>query len=586
LEIRINPLPIAAAARTLDWACLAEQAEVAEWMTDEQHARRALAATFRWIDGASATLGHAVAEEFRAPELFFALLDDLNDRDWAILRSRLADESLEVSAARFSISRERVRQIESYVDRRVGRRLCAELRKGHPAAIGLGAHLGRLALTVTDAASKEQGKLLIEDRQDWIRKALPPDEALIMGAVERSLETLAPEDQSLLDHLSRVGQPLAGGRTTLPLTDADIERLRTTLDALAGPDRCAPLSQVAELLGIPAAEAALLALLADIKVEGGLAFVGAFQIADLRRARAAEILRSAGRAMHYAEILMAGFDPPMPPGWNGTNLVQAMRGEPDRFMTDDLGLWSLSGHATQEHSDLRPECPPLPPAPAVEGLRMRICAADRISGDGSLLGNLDPTEPGFVAKAAGRVADRLDAFPEGQRSVAEVLAHPDDHRLLRGWLAAPCDDPEAFDAELSDEAALGLVLACATLAVWREPRLARRGGWVALNFACGPEMRRKLFYEKGLSPQRLTTGALVRAAWRYGLRHAFDFRGDVWAAALGLQAGLDRHSLSRLSAWLDGDEVAPEAVRCPSAEHSGRFEAFANGGFGASGLAV
>jgi len=144
------------------------------------------------------------------------ILDDLNDRDWAILRSRLADESLEVSAARFSISRERVRQIESYVDRRVGRRLCAELRKGHPAAIGLGAHLGRLALTVTDAASKEQGKLLIEDRQDWIRKALPPDEALIMGAVERSLETLAPEDQSLLDHLSRVGQPLAGGRTTLP----------------------------------------------------------------------------------------------------------------------------------------------------------------------------------------------------------------------------------------------------------------------------------------------------------------------------------------------------------------------------------
>jgi len=77
LEIRINPLPIAAAARTLDWACLAEQAEVAEWMTDEQHARRALAATFRWIDGASATLGHAVAEEFRAPELFFALLDEV-----------------------------------------------------------------------------------------------------------------------------------------------------------------------------------------------------------------------------------------------------------------------------------------------------------------------------------------------------------------------------------------------------------------------------------------------------------------------------------------------------------------------------
>lgn len=560
-EVRVNPLPVQAPERTFDWFCAADQAELAAWAAGDPHARRAITAISQWVRGTASSLVDAFAEEFDAPKLFFALLDDLDERDWEILRRRIAGETLEACGARFGVSRARVGQIEDKVDRRVGGRLCAELRKGQPAATALQVHLRQLAFAVTEAASNAEGTLRPEDRLDWIRKALPPEEAIILGAVERSLYACPREDRPLLDYLSSVGQPLAGGRTTLRWTDADVERVRATLNDVSGPNRFAPLDRVAEALGISSEDTAILAALADIKVEDGLAFVAGFRVADLRRARAAEILRSAGRAMHYAEILVAGLVPPIPPAWNAHTVVHAMRGEPDRFETDELGLWCLKGHAPQGLDDVRPECPRTPPVAPPDELRRRIADARGRSRGGALLDGLDPTRHGFVAEVARRVAERLSVFPEGQRSVAEVLQHPEDHSLLRAWLAAPRPEPDAFAAELSDEAALGLVLSAAALAVWRKPRAARFGGWAALKSACSPEMRRALFYEKGLIQQRLTSSALVRAVVRYGLRHAFDFQCDAWATVLGLQTGFDRHSLVRILNWIDGDDVTPEAVR-------------------------
>lgn len=578
-EIRLNPIPARAPARSLEWANFAPQAEIDAWVAGDADACRALRAAFRWMDGQTASLPEAVSDEFEVADLFAALLHDLDGRDWEILRRRLEGETYEEIAAVFRLSRERVRQLLERIDRRVGGRLTAELGNRHPAATALAVHVRRLAWTVVDTASRAEGRLRPKDQERWVRRALGPEDALVLGAIQRSLELLGEEARTALGHLSRAGHPLADGRTTLRWTDADIARLRATLDRIAGERRSVHLAELAEVLGIAQVEAALLARLGGLEVEEGAVAAAGFKMADLRRARAEEILRTSGRALHYAEILLAGLQPPTASDWNGPNLIRAMSEEPGRFANDGEGLWCLASRAQDGLVDLRPACPAPPGALAVEGLVQAHGNAAAAAPGTPALDGLDPEAPRFVVEVAGRVADRLARIPPGQRSVAESLRHPEDLALLRRWLDMPCLDGEttakAFQDQFADEAALGLALACAALAAWRTPRTGRQTGWIAFRAACGADMRKALFLGKGTLLQRRTTSALVHAVSRYGLRHAFDFRCNPWSTLLGLQAGFAAGSLRRIPAWLDRRHQAPDAVgllAAPGRNHSGAFE--------------
>ncbi|PWS37129.1 hypothetical protein DFH01_09685 [Falsiroseomonas bella] len=571
-DIRINPLPATAEPRTLEWVGLAEQEDVSAWVASDPEARRSLQALLHWLDGGSPSFGHAIAEVFGAHELFRGLLHDLEERDWSIVSKRLAGETLEDVSLAVDVSRERVRQLLDKIDQRITSRLFSARAMGHPAALALDVHLRRMAVEVTEAASRAEGRLLDRDRPDWIRKALPPDEALVLGAVTRG---------PFREYLSEVGQPLADGRTTLALSDADLERVRSTLQHVAGERQMAPLSQLASEVGLPESEVRLLADLGGMERDGDAVLVPGVRVADMRRARAAEILRNAGRAMHSAEILLAGLGHLRPPGWNSANLVRSMSDEPDRFSNDGLGLWCLAGETPTGLADLRGECPSPTWAIPADELRQRIrqAATDCPAAcHAPMLGGLDPALPQFPQQVAARVADRLaDILPPGQRSVREKLGHPDDLTLLQHWLMAEREGAEApgdrLEGLLVDEAAFGLTFLSAAVAALQAPRRQRSDGWVAVRTACCPSMRRALF--SGFALQRRITSALVHAAGRYGLRHAFDVRSDAWLTLLELQAGLTRGSLHGVPAWLDGSLAAPDAVGLLTTPGRNQSESFA-----------
>lgn len=568
--------------RSILWTVEVPQPEFDDWRRTTSHAEPALRAIGSWLLASGKSLGAAYAAEFTAEALMDVFLARFEGRQKQLLLARADGRTLQELADEQGVTRERIRQIST----KTLRTLAADLARARgvfmPAAQALAHHAEALAGRVLTAASNAESNLRSGTERRWSRRALPLRDARVLLILHEAATEMSPEEVAAFDPLSRIGRPLAGGRTSLPWSDDDVARLRDAFASACGERRFTFLSNVVREAALPETAAWELAPLAGLSIHGPAVLDANWKIADLRGAFAASVLAEAGRPLHQAEIFMAGLGEVAFPEWSYRGLIQALQAAPEAFRSDGGSLWALQdspGDGT-DVLDLRPECP-----------RMRAAPEESVPTSmprHHLLEGIDPASPAFAAEAADRIGAALRRLPGGgPRSLAEVVSDPADLDTLLAWLRAPW--PQGDDI---NEAPSGLCLLAASVAAARRTATEGWGTWETLRNACGTDARRALFNAQD-APEHRTFSAILRAVATYRLRHALDHRGDPWVTLLRLQWGFRRADLASLPHWLRDTEEPPPAIRHLAADpESGMAElwsvlkATASGRDGAEALAA
>ncbi|MDJ0391152.1 sigma factor-like helix-turn-helix DNA-binding protein [Roseomonas sp. E05] len=536
--------------RSILWTVEVPQPEFDDWRRTTPHAEPALRAIGRWLLDGGKSLGAAYAAEFTAEALMDVFLARFEGRQKQLLLARADGRTLQELADKQGVTRERIRQIST----KTLRILAADLARAQgvfmPAVQALAHHAEALAGRVLTAASEAESILRSGTERRWICRALPPSEARVLLILDDAAAEMPPEEAAAFDPLSRIGRPLAGGRTSLPWSDDDIARLRDAFASACGERRFSSLSDVAHEAALPEAAVRDLAALAGLSIHGPAVLDSNWKAADLRGAFAASVLAKAGRPLHQAEIFMAGLGDTAFPEWSYRGLIQALQAAPEAFRSDGSSLWALREglEGGADVVDLRPDCP-----------RMRAGPDARtppFSPRQRLLAGLDPAGPAFVAEAAARIGAALRHLPgDGPRSLAEVVGDPADLDTLLAWLHAPWPQGGSIDS-----APVGLCLLAASVAATRRTATEGWGTWETLRNACGMDARRALFNTQD-APEHRTLSAILRAVATHRLRHALDHQGDPWVTLLRLQWGFRRADLASLPHWLRDNEEPPPAIR-------------------------
>jgi len=302
LMIRVDPIPHHGAGRDLHWLCFGPQEEIDAWRYSNMHAELALRAVAGWLEGLFLTFGGALAASFPLPILQGTLLETLEPQPRRILAARVAGATLEELASAEQLSRERIRQIESGAAETLAFKIVVLRAVHHPLTLALFVHAKRLAETVLEQASQVDGNLTDMTKRAWIRRVLAGPEAEAMLLLLRLSEEVDADLQPTFDPLRMIGRPLAGGRTSLPWRDEDIEALTAGFaQTIAGrARRWAALDQVCQAARLPKEAALRLAPLARLSVRGDWIFEGRLRPGDSRREALFGILADADRAMHEA----------------------------------------------------------------------------------------------------------------------------------------------------------------------------------------------------------------------------------------------------------------------------------------------
>lgn len=577
---RVDPYPIEATGHSLSWLCFGDQDDIDDWRFTDPNAEAVLRAIERWLDGSNYSLGGGLADSFPLSRLFDELQDNLDERQKTILADRCRGKTLDEISTAFNVTRQRILQIETNTARSLGNRIVNLYRSGHPAVLALLKHAQRLSKFVLAAASEAEGTLLEERKNHWIRRSLSEADSAVIEVLLRAGEEMPVEKKALFDPFQAVGHPLANGRSALPWTDSELSQVRSAFDRLTG-DGAHPWAS-AEVV---AAEARVPVIALDALIPLiGLIRVGRYlvpkkhRVSDIRRAAIADILASAGRAMHYAEITEALIEGGFAAWLNVRDIQNAMTGDPTVFVTDAWGLWQLRSQLGDTVEDRRSEHPSLPPvweAPALREEMVMLAGYDARPAN-ALLEDLDVLDPAFAVTAGSRLAAALVRLPEDERrSVAEVLTSPADLAILRRWLADgniphDAEDPDAFEAGVSSDALIGLTIISGYVAAIRETGDTDTGPWAAIKVAAGVQMA-SLLFDTMEAPRDRTTSRFILAGRAFRLRRAFEFKADPWQSLLVLQAGILPNDLKRLPAWLSAGRSAPIAIRhlvAPGPNHS------------------
>jgi hypothetical protein len=544
-------------AKTLLWAIESPPAEFDEWRSADPDAEPGLRAIARWLLGEEPTLGASYAAEFGAEALLDVFLARFDERQKSILFSRAEGRTLLDLGVEQGVSRARIGQISVKALRTLAADLVRAQATFVPAVHGLLHHANALAEAVLAAACEAEGLLRQDTTHEWIRRALAPHEARVLLVLKDAATEMPAEQAAPFDPLSRVGRPLAGGRTSLPWSDDDVSRLRDAFECACGERSFALLHDVAREASLDAETVARLAPLAGLAAHGPVVLTSAWKVADLRGGFAAFAMSQVPRPMHQAEIFVSGLGEVSFPEWSYRSVIKALQDTPEAFQPCGSGLWSLvSGeHGSTEVEDLRPACPPMratsAPVPPPSSSRER------------LLEGLDPHDVAFAAAAADRIGTALRRLPgSGRHSVGEVLGHADDLKALLAWLGGPW--PQGGNTDCAE---VGLcLLAASAAAAWRNSAEGW-GTWDTVRRACGPNARRALFNTQDVLEHR-TASALLRAVVTYRLRHPLDYRCDPWVTLLRLQWGLRKSDLTSLPHWLRGNDDLPAALRLLAADPS------------------
>jgi hypothetical protein len=536
--------------RSILWLTEAPQAELNAWRRTTSNAEPALKAITHWLLNEETSLGAAYAAEFTAEALMEVFLARFEGRQKQLLLARADGRTLQELGEEQGVTRERIRQISGKTLRILAADLVRAQGVSMPAVQALIHHAEALAERVLAIASEAEGFLEAGAKRRWIRSALPLAEARVLLILDDAAAEMSPEDAVAFDPLSRIGRPLAGGRTSLRWTDDDVAQLREAFVFACGERRFAILSDVTREASLPEAALQHLVPLAGLSIHGPVVLDSNWKAADLRGAFVAFVLAKADRPLHQAEIFMKGLGEAAFPNWTYRGLIQALQTAPEAFCSDGSSLWALRDalEGNTDLVDLRPECP-----------CVRAMSKPRIPASSPrqrLLEGLDPSSPAFVAEAAHRIGSALRCLSgDGPRSVAEVIGDPADLDVLLTWLRTPW--PQGDDI---DNASTGLCLLAASVAAAWRTATEGWGTWEALRNACGKDAHRLLFNTQNV-PECRTLSALMRAVAAYKLRHALDHQGDPWVTLLRLQWGFRRADLASLPHWLREDGEPPPAIR-------------------------
>jgi hypothetical protein len=304
---RVDLYPIEATGHSLAWLCFGGQNDIDDWRFTNPDAEAVLHAVERWLDGTNYSLGGGLADSFPLSRLFDELQENLDERQRTILAERCSGKTLDEISTAFNVTRQRILQIETNAARSLGNRIVNLHRSGHPAVLALLEHAQRLAKVVLAAASEAEGTLLEERKNHWIGGSLSKAESVFIGVLLRVLKEMAVEKRTLFDPFQAVGHLLANGRSVLPWTDRELDGVRSAFDRLTD-DRVHPwvtVEDVAAEARVPVTAIDALAPLIGLIRVGRYLIPKKHSVADVRRAAIGDLLASAGRAMHYAEITEA-----------------------------------------------------------------------------------------------------------------------------------------------------------------------------------------------------------------------------------------------------------------------------------------
>lgn len=575
-EIRIDPLPIDGGGRTLRWLCFSTQDELDDWRTSDDHAFAALTAVERWLSGDCLGLGGALGIYFPLMPVWEALLGCLDTRARDVLRRRAAGETLESISAIHTITGERVRQIESGAVDRLSRRILVLRSVHHPAALSLLGHARRLANKVLNTASRKDSVLFAETKLFWIKRALEVSETGILLILLRLSEDAAPEHRPLFDPLSIAGWPFQNGRTALGWRDEHVDALRTAFRSVVGDRkrRWAEIEVVCAASRLGQETARAIARFVDLSIYGGWIFEGPLKESDVQRAMIADTLSSAGRAMHYAEVLESVI--PFASAIDSTfwDVDRIMSDDPDTFARDGRGMWRLRRELESDTGDQRPEHPDLPPPLTQSELEdtLAILSRSEQCRREPVLEGLDSQAAEFAVRAGDRLATRLSGLPEAERvSLGQVLT-ADDQRKLTDWLNTaqlPQNPDGPHEHGQSPWILQGLTMLAAFVGVIRSSCGSDDAYWAAIWSACGEGVRTSIFNTQQ-APRRWMLEMLVQVTTAFRLRRAFSFQSDPWASLLALQAGLLPNDLGMLARWLSTSipTVAIRQLVAPGPNHS------------------
>lgn len=577
--IRIDPLSIAGAGRSLRWLCSAPQDDIDDWRTSDEHAGAALAAVEEWLQGRYTTFGSALAATFPAAILYDAILACLNPRSRSVLQERAAGVTLEVLAARQNLTRERIRQIEDASAARLRARIEALSEGCHPAAVALFCQVRRLAHQVLAAVTEKAVVLRSGDKRHCIQEILSSVDAKILQVLLLTSEKAKPELKILLDPLSALGWPFQGGRTLSKWRDAHVQALADgfTRSTDNRQRRWASALEVSIEAGLDVESIAVLANFANLTVHRGWVFEGRFKVADVRRAAILGLLSAAGRPMHLAEIL----EELIPLGFGAdsalNDLHRAMAEDPGTFISDGTAIWSCRDQVTGTVEDCRPEHPELPfldQGSVATGSLDALATAERTETD--LLADL-ALDASFAATAGIRLEGALARLPNQERASIGKLLRPGDQATLVAWLktAAPnCATDTRGEAEGCARRLEGLTTLAAFVAVLRMHGSSNASYWSIIQDACGQQAQDWLFNSQQAA-KRATLSRFAEIACTYNLRRTFAFKSDPWSTLLGVQAGLLPGDLSSVADWLitGRPPVALRQMIAPGPNHSASMAA-------------
>jgi hypothetical protein len=600
---RVDLYPIEGTGHSLAWLCFGGQSEIDDWRFTNPDAEAVLHAVERWLDGTNYSLESGLANSFPLSRLFDELQGNLDERQRTILAERCSGKTLDEISTAFNVTRQRILQIETNAAQSLGSRIVNLHRSGHPAVLALLEHAQRLAKVVLAAASEAEGTLLEERKHYWIGRSLSKAESVFIGVLLRVLKETAIEKRTRFDPFKEVGHPLANGRSALPWTDSELNQIRSAFDRLTGDGThpWASAEAVAAEARVPSIALDALAPLIGLIRVGRYLVPKKHRVSDVRRAAIADILASAGRAMHYAEITEALIESGFASWLNVRDIQNAMTGDPTAFVTDAWGLWQLRSQLGDTVEDRRSEHPLLSPvweAPALREEMDPLADYDARPAN-ALLEDLDVLDPAFAVTAGSLLAAALDRLTQDERrSVAEVLTNPTDLAILCRWLAEgniphDVEDPDTSEGGVSSDELIGLTIIAGCVAAIRETGDTDTGPWAPIKAASGVQMASFLF-DTMEAPRDRTTSRFVLAARAFRLRRAFEFKADPWQSLLVLQAGILPNDLRRLPAWLSAGRSAPIAIRhlvAPGPNHSRSlaclwnvFIAFRRGNIGLAAL--
>lgn len=186
--------------------------------------------------------------------------------------------------------------------------------------------------------------------------------------------------------------------------------------------------------------------------------------------------------------------------------------------------------------------------------------------ESGLLVGCDPLAPFFPFKVLALISARASSF-EGLWSLAELALSASDRKMLRLWGESGNWDIRRDGRKeitlggvrLGGRHAISLTFLLFCSEVARDDAIEGEV-WPAISFALGDSLRRSLFAQPSV-PKPILRDSTEEVCRNLRLRHVFGREGEQsWMRTVFLQFGFTRRGIKSLDRWLSARESVPVAV--------------------------